>query len=71
MLCCVFCALCGVCVCVCVFCVCVILVCDGGDGDSFFSFLIALSGWYANTIIPCTGILHYEIPRIECGCCHV
>ena len=46
-----------VCVCVCVFlCLSVSFWCDGGGGDSFLSFLIALSGWYANTI----GCVHVK-----------
>ena len=44
-----------VCLCVCFVFVCVILACDGGGGDSFLFFSIALSDWYANTIISSTS----------------
>ena len=39
----------------------VIFVCNGGGGDSFLSFLIALSGWYATY----NNSMEYYLKQVE------
>ena len=73
----VLCVVCGVCVCVCVF----VSICgyDGGGEDSFPSFLISLSGWYAtynnSMYMYIATFVHVvqesTIPQFSCYMAHV